>query len=120
MSDDAAKLALRNAVLEWQRKYRIQNDDPMLASLELLEIYFSHRYENGPIKQPPTYAEFRLTLEEAERLTKRLSKQAGEMTEELRAVPKLRQELARGKTAAIVIASLAALGAGILIGRFLL
>lgn len=120
MSDDAAKLALRNAVLEWQRKYRIPDEDPMLASLELLEIYFNHRYENGPIKQPPTYSEFRLTLEETERLTKRLTKHAGEMTEELRAMPKLREELARGRTAAILTATIAALVAGILIGKFLL
>jgi hypothetical protein len=120
MSDDAAKLALRNAVLEWQRKYRIPDEDPMLASLELLEIYFSHRYENGPIKQPPTYGELRLTLEDAQRLTKRLSKHAGEMTEELRAVPKLREELAHGRTTAILTVALVALVVGILIGKFLL
>lgn len=120
MSDDAAKLALRNAVLEWQRKYHIPDGDPLLASLELLEIYFNHRYENGPIKTPPTYAEFRVILEEAERLTKRLTKQAGSVTEELRAVPKLREELAHGKVAAILTTAISALVAGILIGKFLL
>lgn len=120
MSDDAHKLALRQAVLEWQRKHGIQDGDPILASLELLEIYFNHRYEHGSISQPPSYAEFRETLEHVDRLTKRLGKHANEMIQEVRAVPKLRDQLRHGRTTALVLMALSALGAGILIGKFLL
>ena len=47
MSDPAAKLALDNAILEWKRKHNIRDHDPILANLEILEIYFNHRYANG-------------------------------------------------------------------------
>ena len=49
MSDADPKLALNNAVLEWKRKHRIQEADPILANLEILEIYFNYRYGVGPI-----------------------------------------------------------------------
>ena len=60
MSDPAAKLALDNAILEWKRKHNIRDHDPILANLEILEIYFNHRYANASVaKQPPSYTEFR-------------------------------------------------------------
>lgn len=120
MSDDAHKMALRQSVLDWQRKFGINDGDPVLASLELLEIYFNHRYEHGSVTQPPSYAEFRETLEHVERLTKRLTKHANEMVQEVRAVPKLTEQLGRGRTAAPILTVLSALSAGILIGKFLL
>jgi hypothetical protein len=120
MSDESAKLALRTAVLEWQRKYHVEDGDPLLASLELLEIYFIQRTPNGEMEKPPNNSELRRTLEETDRLIKQLTKQSLQLTDELRAVPKLRGQLAQGKTTALIISSLAALGAGVLIGRFLL
>ena len=120
MSDPAAKLALDNAILEWKRKHNIRDHDPILANLEILEIYFNHRYANGSIaKHPPSYTEFRDTLEQHERLIRELGKHAGDVIQEVRTVPKLREELANGRIAAIVIASVSALIAGLLIGKFL-
>ena len=120
MSDPAAKLALDNAILEWKRKHNIRDHDPILANLEILEIYFNHRYANGSIAKPPSYTEFRDTLEQHERLIRELGKHAGDVIQEVRTVPKLREELAHGRTAAIVIASVSALIAGFLIGKYLL
>jgi hypothetical protein len=121
MIDAAAKLALNNAILEWKRKHRIQDSDPILANLDILEIYFNYRYGNGSVmKQPPSYTEFRDTLEQHERLIKQLGKYAADVIQEIRTVPKLREEMAHGNITAIVIASLAALVAGVLIGKFLI
>ena len=120
MSDPTAKLALDNAILEWKRKHNIRDHDPILANLEILEIYFNHRYANGSIaKQPPSYTEFRDTLEQHERLIRELGKHAGDVIQEVRSFPKLREELGHGRIAAIVIASVSALIAGFLIGKFL-
>lgn len=121
MNDPAAKLALDNAILEWKRKHNIRDSDPIMANLEILEIYLNYRYGNGPMtKPPPSYTEFRETLEQAERLTKQLGKYAAEVIQEVRTVPKLREELAHGRIAGIVIASVSALIAGFLIGKFLI
>ena len=120
MKETPVKVALEKAVIEWKRKHKIRDDDPTAAILEILEIYFNHRYGNGPINPPPpSYTEFRDTLEQTDRITKELAKQAGKVTQELRAFPGLREELAHGKTAAILISSLAALIAGFVLGRFL-
>lgn len=120
MNDENSKQLFRYAVLEWQRKHGIRDDDPSLAMLDLLEIYFRHRPVNGSIGQPPTYAEFRETLEYTERLTKQLGKQASDLVQEVRSVPKLRDELANGKTTAIATVAICAFVAGLLVGRFIL
>jgi hypothetical protein len=103
MSDPAAKLALDNAILEWKRKHNIRDHDPILANLEILEIYFNHRYANASVaKQPPSYTEFRDTLEQHERLIRELGKHAGDVIQEMRTVPKLREELAHVPSPAVV------------------
>jgi len=120
MSDPAAKLALDNAILEWKRKHNIRDHDPILANLEILEIYFNHRYANGSIaKQTALVHRISDTLEQHERLIRELGKHAGDVIQEVRTVPKLREELGNGRIAAIVIASISALIAGFLIGKFL-
>jgi hypothetical protein len=121
MSDTDPKLALNNAVLEWKQKHHIQETDPILANLEILEIYFNYRYGIGPVmKSPPSYTEFRDALEQHERLIKQLGKYAGDVIQEVRTIPKLREGVAHGTTTAIVIAALASLMAGVLIGKFLI
>ena len=99
MSDDDPKLALKNAILEWRKKYSVQDGDPMLAAVELWEIYFIHAQLNGPKEQPPSFEDFRSTMEE------------------LRAVPKIRSDLNRFPMFALVFTAALALLAGILIGR---
>jgi hypothetical protein len=117
MSDDDPKLALKNAILEWRKKYGVQDGDPMLAAVELWEIYFIHAQLNGPKEQPPSFEDFRSTMEQLERLCGDFTGRAAEIIEELRAVPKIRSDLNRFPMFALVFTAALALLAGILIGR---
>ena len=47
MSNEDPKQALKTAVLEWQKKHGVQDGDPILAALELWEIYFNHAQSSG-------------------------------------------------------------------------
>jgi len=88
--------------------------------LEFLEMYFNYRCGNGPVKQPPSYTEFRQILENAEKLLADLGKHSGGLIQEIRSVPKLHEESSRGRTVALVTAVASTLVAGILIGKFVL
>jgi hypothetical protein len=120
MSDDADKTTFRNAILNWQQKHHIQDKDPLMASLELLEMYFNYRCGIGPIKQPPSYTEFRQIIENAEKLLDDLGKFSRALIQEIRAVPKIREESAKGRTLALITVMASTLIAGILIGKYLL
>ena len=120
MSTDDPKLALKNAVLEWRKKYAVQDGDPMLAALELWEIYFNHAQLNGSKDRITSFEEFRSTMEQLERLGDDFTGRAAEIIEELRAVPKIRNDLNRFPMFALVFTAALALLAGILIGRFVL
>ena len=118
MSEDDSKLVLKNAILEWRKKYGVQDGDPMLAAVELWEIYFTHAQLNGP-KGPPSFEDFRSTMEQLERLSGDFTGRASEIIGELRAVPKIRSDLNRFPMFALVFTAALALLAGILIGRIL-
>ena len=120
MSTDDPKLALKNAILEWRKKYSVQDGDPMLAAVELWEIYFSHAQVSGLKERLPTFEEFRSTMEQCERLSGDLTGRAAEIITELRAVPKIRSDLNRFPVFALVFTAALAILAGILIGRFAL
>ena len=117
MSDDDPKLVLKNAILEWRKKYGVQDGDPMLAAVELWEIYFTHTQLNGPKEHLPSFEDFRSTMEQCERLGDDFTGRAAEIIEELRAVPKIRSDLNRFPMFALVFTAALALLAGILIGR---
>ena len=59
-------------------------------------------------------------MQQLDRLGKGFAKQAGEIIQEIRAVPNIRSELNRFPMFALVFTSLVALLAGILIGKFIL
>ena len=108
----------RLAVSEWRLRHKIRDDDPMLASVELLELFF----QNVKVQVPDsnaTFIEVRAALQQLDRLGKDFSKQTRELTEEIRSVPKLTKQLASGRTAGFVLIALASLAAGVLIGKFL-
>jgi hypothetical protein len=117
MSEADPKKALKDAILEWRKKYSVQDGDPILAAVELWEIYFTHAQLNGP--KPPTFEDFRSTMEQLERLSGDFTGRAGEIIEELRAVPKMRSDLNRFPIFALVFTAALALLAGILIGRLI-
>jgi hypothetical protein len=126
MSDDEPKQALdpkqalKNAILEWRKKYSVQDGDPMLAAVELWEIYFTHAQLSSPKERLPSFEDFRDTLEQLERLGGDFTGRAGEIIQELRAVPKIRSDLNQFPVFALVFTAALALLAGILIGKFML
>ena len=126
MSDDEPKQALdpkqalKNAILEWRKKYGVQDGDPMLAAVELWEIYFTHAQLSSPKERLPSFEDFRGTLEQLERLGGDFTGRAGEIIQELRAVPKIRSDLNQFPVFALVFTAALALLAGILIGKFML
>lgn len=120
MSTDDPKLVLKNAILEWRKKYSVQDGDPLLAAVELWEIYFSHAQVAGLKEKLPSFEEFRSTMEQCERLGGDFAGRATEIIEELRTVPKIRSDLNRFPMFALVFTAALALFAGILIGRFVL
>ena len=112
------KLALKTAILEWKKKYAVQDGDPMLAAVELWEIYFNHAQITPSLERLPSFVDFRDTLEQLERLCSDFTGRAGEIIQELRTIPKLRSDLNQFPMFALVFTSAVALLAGILIGRF--
>jgi hypothetical protein len=120
MSSEEQRLALKTAILEWQKKYGIQEGDPILATLELWEIYLNTLKPQSASERIPSFEEFRSSLEQLGRLSKGFAKQAGEVIQEMRAVPKIKSDLNRFPMFALVFTALIALLAGITIGKFVL
>jgi hypothetical protein len=122
MKNEQREIALRTAVLEWQKKYGIQDGDPLLASLELFQIYLgslqSAAHGNGSYF--PSFEEFRDSVELLDARSKTFSKQAAELTEALGDAPNIKRQLRSYHAFAFVLTALGALAAGVLIGRFLL
>ena len=85
MTDADNKLALQNAILEWQKKYGVRDGDPLLASLELFQIYLTNasdaKKHEGSV---PTFVEFRESMEFLDRRCKQVAKLAQELIEALR------------------------------------
>lgn len=80
--------ALEGAVVAWRTKHHIREDDPMLAALDLVRVYLAHAplpvAESAEV--PPTYAEFRETVELLDRRANAFGKQSLDLIIELRKV----------------------------------
>ena len=80
--------ALQQAVAEWRTKHQIREDDPMLAALDLVRVYLAHA--PLPVREapelPPSYAEFRETVELLDRRGNAFAKQSLDLIIELRRV----------------------------------
>jgi hypothetical protein len=77
---------LAHAIGEWQRKHHIADGDPMIAALELVRIYLKHSREtdNDPATSPPSFEDFRSTIELLNHRSKSFSQQATDLIGELR------------------------------------
>lgn len=111
--------ALEQAVAEWRMKHHIREDDPMLAALDLVRVYLAHApvpaAESAEV--PPTYAEFRETVELLDRRANAFGKQSLDLIIELRKVAErgvAKRELPLA--ALVLIAGLAAI-AGFYLGQ---
>jgi hypothetical protein len=114
--------ALEHPVVAWRTKHHIHEDDPMLAALDLVRVYLAHAplptRDGGEV--PPTYAEFRETVELLDRRANAFGKQSLDLIVELRKVADRRagkRELSL--TALLLIVALAVV-AGFYLGRLTL
>jgi hypothetical protein len=112
---------LTEAIGEWQRKHHIANGDPMIAALELVRIYLQHsrNIEDNSDVAPPSFADFRSTIELLDRRSKAFVQQATDLIGELR---RFGQSVKRVNGERLIIHCIgAAMGAliGILIDRLL-
>lgn len=119
MNPEESSTALRNSILEWQKRHGIGDGDPIFASLELWEIYLNSRTPEVSTERIPSFEEFRSSVEEMDRLSREFSKQAGEILQELRAVPKMRTELMAFPYFALIVTGLGFALVGILAGKFI-
>lgn len=109
------------AVAEWRRKHGIRDDDSVLQMLELLKIFFQNVKIEIPLDADSVkLITVRTSLQTLTLLTKDFSKEARELKEEIREVPKISDQLSAGRAVAFLCVMIASLLAGILIGKFLL
>lgn len=119
MSDEDPRQALRTGILQWQKKWGVTDGDPILACLELFEIYLTALHPKNDGSRVHTFAEFRTTLEVLDERSRALNKHAAELTQELRAIPNLRS-LRSGQSFTVLIVAVASSAAGVLVGKYLL
>ena len=120
MNGEERNLTLQNAVLEWQKKYGIRDGDPMLASLELFHIYLRTFEPSANGSRPPTFEEFRESIELLDQRTKTFAKQAAELIQELRKLPATARQMRSSSGVIFFLLLCVALAAGIAIGKFAL
>ena len=120
MNAEERNLALQNAVLEWQKKYGIRDGDPMLASLELFHIYLRTHEPSANGSRPPTFEEFRESIELLDQRTKTFAKQAAELIQEFRKLPDTARRMRSSSGFALLLLVLGAFAAGVAIGKFAL
>ena len=108
---------LANAISEWQRKYRITDDDPIIAVLELVRLQLQHARINRDDSDaaPPGFEDFRGTIELLDRRSKAFIHQGSDLVAELRRFGLNVKRINRAR----VVTQLALLVAGIVIGGLL-
>ena len=113
--------ALEQAVVTWRTKHHIRENDPMLAALDLVRVYLAHAPlpARDAAEVPPTYAEFRETVELLDRRANAFG-QSLDLIVELRKVADRRaRKRELSLTALLLIAGLAVV-AGFYLGRLAL
>jgi hypothetical protein len=77
---------LTEAIGEWQRKHHIADGDPMIAALDLVRIYLQHspKIDEATDAAPPSFEDFRGTIELLDRRSKAFVQQTTDLVGELR------------------------------------
>ena len=109
------------ALAEWRRRHGIRDDDSVLQMLDLLKLFF----QNVKIEIPPDtdsiqLVTIRVSLQTLTQLTKDFSREARELTQEIRSLPQISKQADSGRAVAFLCVLVASLVAGILIGKFLI
>ena len=112
---------LAHAIGEWQRKHHIADGDPMIAVLELVRVYLKHSREtdNDPAASPPSFEDFRGTVELLDRRSKAFIHQAADLVAELRRFGHNVTRINRARFATHCVCAAFGAAAGVLIDRLL-
>ena len=111
----------QRAVSEWKYKHRLGDDDPVLAAMELMQLFFKNvKIELPADSKAVTMMEVRSAIHQLNELAGDFSKQTREVIVELRDVPNIRKGLFAGRVTALVFTAISAAIAGIFIGKYLL
>lgn len=109
------------ALAEWRLKHSIREDDAVLQMLELLKIFFQNlKIELPTDPDAVKLMTVRIALQTLAQQAKEFSKEARELTQEIRKVPNVTEQLSAGRGVAFLCVALSALVAGVFIGKFLL
>ena len=117
MSDDPRKEALQKAVEDWRVRHNITDDDPLWATMELWKAFLECAAASDSATK---YHEIRRELVEMDRLCSLFVKQGGEIIQEFRAVPKIKEELWMFPYFSLFFVAAGALATGMLIGKLFL
>jgi hypothetical protein len=108
------------ALSEWQRKHHIADGDPMFAVLDLVRLAVLHPPPKGTGSSlPPTFEEFRTTMEVLDSRSKMFAKQSTTLIGELRTFAQTLRKLNDGRIGTLILMLVAGLGGGVGIGWLL-
>jgi hypothetical protein len=113
---------LEQAVLAWRTKHQVREDDPILAVLDLVRVYLAHAPPlpaRDEAELPPSYAEFRETVEILDRRANSFATQSLDLIIELRRAVDRGAVKREPKTAALLLVATLAACVGFLLGRMM-
>ena len=117
MSEEQNKF--NEALAEWRRKYGIRDDDAVLQMLELLKLFFQNiKIEIPTDPESIQLVTIRVSLQSLAQLTNTLSKDAQELKQEIRNIPKVSEQLAKGRAVAFLCVMVLSLLLGFAIGKY--
>ncbi len=117
----SADQPLAHAISEWQRKHRIADDDPILAVLDLVRLQLQHARSDREHDDaaPPSFEDFRSTIELLDRRSKAFVQQATDLITELRRFGLNLQRLNRDRLLTQLVLVVLSLVIGALLDRAL-
>ena len=118
MNAEHRALALQKAVLEWQKKSGLSDNDPLLGVVELFQLFFGSLETNRAILPEKAFEEFWDSVELLSQRTKMLSKQVLALSQILEKTEAGGANLWNGWGQLLLSALLFA--AGVVVARFVL
>ncbi len=112
---------LATAISEWQRKHRIADDDPVIAVLDLVRLQLQHTptTRDDADTAPPSFEDFRGTIELLDRRSKALIQQATDLLGELRRFGLNVARINRGSVLSHLLLVALSVVVGVFLGRVL-